>query len=70
TLAKTKLNQLQLIIKDDGVGIDLEKMKREHKGAGLKNIERRVSLLNGKLNLETAPNQGTCYTIVVPLANL
>jgi len=70
TLAKTNLNQLQLIIKDDGVGIDLEKMKREHKGAGLKNIERRVSLLNGKLNLETAPNQGTCYTIVVPLANL
>lgn len=69
-LAKTKLNQLQLVIKDDGVGMDLEKMKREHKGAGLKNIERRVSLLNGKLNLETAPNQGTCYTIVVPLASL
>jgi len=36
-------------------------------GAGLKNIERRVTLLNGKMTLNTAPNKGTCYTIEVPL---
>ncbi len=67
SLTKTNQNQLQLIVKDDGVGMDLEKMEREKKGAGLKNIERRVTLLNGKLKLDTAPNQGTCYTIAVPL---
>ncbi len=67
SLTKTNQNQLQLIVKDDGVGMDLEKMERENKGAGLKNIERRITLLNGNLKLDTAPDQGTCYTIIVPL---
>ena len=70
SFTKTSQNQLQLIVKDDGVGIDLEKMEREHKGAGLKNIERRVTLLDGKLKLDTAPNKGTCYTITVPLKSV
>lgn len=38
-------------------------MKREHKSAGIKNIERRVTLLNGTLKIETALNQGTTFTI-------
>jgi len=64
---KTATNMLEIIIKDNGVGIDLEKLERENKGAGLKNIERRVTLLNGKMTLDTAPNKGTCYTIEIPL---
>ncbi|MFK5890309.1 MAG: PAS domain S-box protein [Flavobacteriaceae bacterium] len=64
---KTATNMLEITIKDNGVGIDLEKLERENKGAGLKNIERRVTLLNGKMTLDTAPNKGTCYTIEVPL---
>ncbi len=64
---KTATNMLKITIKDNGVGIDLEKLERENKGAGLKNIERRVTLLNGKMTLDTAPNKGTCYTITVPL---
>ncbi len=64
---KTPTNKLKINIKDNGVGIDLEKLKRDNKGAGLKNIERRVSLLNGQMTLDTAPGKGTCYTIVVPL---
>ncbi|MCF6213962.1 MAG: PAS domain S-box protein [Flavobacteriaceae bacterium] len=66
-LIKTPDNKLKLTIKDSGVGIDLEKLKRENKGTGLKNIERRVSLLNGQMTLDTAQGKGTCYTIVVPM---
>jgi len=66
-LTKNKLNLLHLIIKDNGVGIDFEKIKRENKGAGIQNIERRVTLLNGTLNIDTEPNQGTCFTIEAPL---
>jgi PAS domain S-box-containing protein len=66
-IIKTANNKLKITIKDNGVGIDLEKLERENKGAGLKNIERRVTLLNGKMTLVTAPNKGTCYTIFVPL---
>lgn len=67
SIIKTTGNQLKLNIEDNGVGMDLKKMKQENKGAGLKNIERRVKLLNGELNLETSPNKGTSYTITVPL---
>jgi len=66
-LTKNNLNLLCLIIKDNGIGIDFEKIKKENKGAGIKNIERRVTLLNGTLNIDTEPNQGTCFTIEAPL---
>ncbi|MCF6213403.1 MAG: ATP-binding protein [Flavobacteriaceae bacterium] len=66
-MKKTHDDRLVLVIKDNGVGIDLEKLKSEKKGTGLKNIERRVKLLNGKLSLETKPEKGISYTITVPL---
>jgi len=67
SFSKTNEKDLKLIVEDNGVGIDFEKMKRENRGAGLKNIERRVTLLNGKLNLESTLDVGTKFTIVVPL---
>jgi PAS domain S-box-containing protein len=70
TKTKTPNNKLLLIIKDNGVGIDFEKMKREKRGAGLKNIERRVKLLNGHYKLESKPNKGVKYTIEVPLETI
>ncbi|MCF6212916.1 MAG: transporter substrate-binding domain-containing protein [Flavobacteriaceae bacterium] len=67
SISKKNKTLLKLEIKDNGVGIDFDKIKRENKGTGLKNIERRVSLLNGRVTVDSAPNKGTCYTIVVPL---
>jgi len=66
-LFKTNANSLKLTIIDDGVGMDLKKMKEEQKGAGLKNIERRVKLLNGSLSLKTKPDKGTTFTIIIPI---
>jgi len=70
SIKKIPENQLELTIKDNGVGMDLKKMKQENKGAGLKNIERRVKLLNGTLNLETQLDKGTTYNITVPLEKI
>ncbi|MCF6212439.1 MAG: PAS domain S-box protein [Flavobacteriaceae bacterium] len=70
SIKKTSNNQIQVIVKDDGVGIDYERIKANNKGAGLKNIERRVKLLNGTVVVKTAPNEGTQYTILVPLKDL
>jgi PAS domain S-box-containing protein len=66
-MSKVGKDSLKLIIKDNGVGLDLEKMNKDNWGAGLKNIERRVTLLKGVLKLDSEPNKGTCYTITVPL---
>lgn len=70
SLDKTRKNELKFIIKDDGVGINFDKIKAEKRGAGLKNIERRVKLLNGNYKLESEPNKGVKYTIEVPLENI
>ncbi|MCF6213404.1 MAG: PAS domain-containing protein [Flavobacteriaceae bacterium] len=67
SVSKTTDNFLKLVIVDNGIGMDLKKMKQERRGAGLKNIERRVKLLKGTLDLESELNKGTIYTIAVPL---
>lgn len=67
TLSNSNEGYIKIIIKDDGIGMDLEKIKKEKSGAGLQNIERRMQLLSGEVHLETSPNQGVCYTIKAPL---
>jgi PAS domain S-box-containing protein len=67
SFSKTVTNELKLVIEDNGVGIDFERMKSENRGAGLKNIERRVTLLNGKVDIDSILSKGTKFTITVPL---
>ena len=47
-----------LTITDDGKGFDPANYK---KGLGFKNIANRVSLFNGKVEIESAPGKG-CFT--------
>jgi len=68
SLRKTSKNKFEIVIEDNGVGIDFEKMKLENRGAGLKNVERRITLLNGRVNIKSEPDKGTKFTIIVPLA--
>ena len=49
---------------DDGKGFDLEKIKSE--GYGLKNIETRVSILEGKVSWDSSPGNGINVTIEIP----
>ena len=60
-------NMINLIIKDNGIGFDSDKTKKEIKGIGFDNIKRRIILLNGTLNIETSLNKGVCYAINIPL---
>lgn len=53
---------VSLIIKDNGVGSDLE----EH-GFGLLGIQERVHLLDGKYKIISGKNEGFCLEIVIPL---
>jgi signal transduction histidine kinase len=69
-------NGLELIFKDNGLGIDLEKRggqvfglyKRFHdhaegKGMGLYMVKNQVELLGGKIYIESKVNQGTSFRI-------
>jgi PAS domain S-box-containing protein len=57
-------NNMMIIIKDDGVGFDPASVKM---GAGLKNIQNRVYLVNGTYTIQTSPGKGCKIIINFPL---
>ena len=50
-------------VRDDGVGFDLA---QRTEGFGLMGMRERVELLDGTLNIESAPGQGTTITVDLP----
>jgi signal transduction histidine kinase len=62
-ITKTE-EEIILKISDDGIGFEMEKVKR---GLGLTNIYNRVAAINGICLLQTAPGQGCAWNIRIPL---
>jgi signal transduction histidine kinase len=56
---------VQLIIEDNGQGFDAQKATD---GIGLKNIQNRVKLCNGTINIDSSA-KGTTVIIELPLNN-
>ena len=57
------VNALQLRISDDGIGLPAVPI---NKGQGLRNIRERARLLDGMLDIDTAPNKGMTLILTVP----
>lgn len=55
---------VKMLIEDNGVGFGLETLK---KGAGLKNIQNRIYLIHGTLELRSHPGQGCTLTLQFPI---
>lgn len=55
---------LMMSFSDNGIGFDSENVKQ---GFGLKNLQSRAQLINGKLQTYTKPQNGTLTTIKVAL---
>ena len=66
--AVVKENFLTLNIADNGKGFNSIAKDDGKKGFGLLNMEYRVSLLNGELNITSEPGKGTTIVIKIPLA--
>jgi signal transduction histidine kinase len=56
---------LALTIEDNGKGFDIASGARD--GFGLRSMEERVHLIEGKFQIKTKPGQGCCIRIEVPL---
>lgn len=57
----TKSGDKMLIeFKDDGVGFNINEVKH---GFGIKNLESRVQLINGEIDIQSKPSAGTITTI-------
>jgi PAS domain S-box-containing protein len=57
---------ITLLVEDDGIGFE-PPTQIEHGHHGLANIKKRVSLLRAELNIDSAPDQGTRFTVTLPL---
>lgn len=64
-LIKTK-EHLDITVEDDGAGFNLENIQNS-RGIGWRNIQNRVELLNGKVDIDTAPGRGTSVQIQIQL---
>ena len=61
---ETTSDRFQLMIADDGVGIDPERLKRT---ATLRALRQRSLALDANLQVDTAPGEGTRLTLAIPL---
>lgn len=57
--------KIALQYSDDGKGFDQQKM--EKKGMGMNNLESRINMIGGQLQLKTAPLQGVQVAITAPI---
>ena len=60
-----KNNTILMVIQDDGIGFDMQKIKR---GLGLANIMSRAAIFNGKAEFTTAPGKGCRLDVTIPMA--
>lgn len=57
-------NQIEVMIEDNGIGFNIQTTTL---GFGLTNIEARLENLNGTINIDSAPGNGTTIIITIPL---
>ncbi len=57
-------NNVSLTVEDNGKGFDVSKLD-QNKGAGIRNVQARVDYLNGKLDIQSRPDEGTSVLVEI-----
>ena len=57
---------VQLVVRDDGAGFDVEEAKNK-RGLGLVSMQERTNLVHGNFSVESKPWQGTKIIVSVPV---
>jgi signal transduction histidine kinase len=58
---------IRLEVRDQGVGFDVENVKRNKRGLGLISMRERIQLLSGKIHIDSDHDAGTRIYVWVPL---
>jgi signal transduction histidine kinase len=76
--ARTQGDMLELQVRDDGVGMPPEVLKKvgtpwfstraEGTGLGIANCQRLIGRAGGRMRIESEPGVGTTVTILLPTA--
>lgn len=59
-------DEVQMVVSDAGAGFDVQQAKRQA-GLGLVSMQERISLVRGRLRIESKPGEGTMVVAAVPL---
>lgn len=59
-------NNVSVTVEDNGKGFDVKNLE-QNKGAGLRNVQARVDYLNGTLDIQSKPGEGTSVLIEIVL---
>jgi two-component system, NarL family, sensor kinase len=59
-------NHLSVTVEDNGKGFDVKTLDA-NKGAGLRNVQARVDYLNGTLDIQSKPGEGTSVLVEIVL---
>ena len=60
-------NEVQLMVRDDGAGFDVEEAKKTS-GLGLLSMHERVHLVRGRFSIQSRPGEGTTIVATVPVS--
>lgn len=70
-MAEIAKERVSIVIRDDGKGFDLRTVlsDRSRESFGLESLRERVELLEGTMNIDTAPGKGTKLYISIPITD-
>ncbi|MEW6441393.1 MAG: ATP-binding protein [bacterium] len=60
-------DRLEVVVRDDGRGFDLEEAFRRKSGMGLVSMRERATLMGGTLHIDSAAEKGTVVRLTCPL---
>ena len=58
--------EVHLTVRDSGIGFNVEETLRGH-GLGITSMKERLKLVDGKLSIDSHPQEGTTIHACVPL---
>ena len=64
---ENNLNNINVLIIDDGIGFIINKNTNSNKGKGLYNMLQRSELSGGQFFLESNYNKGTRIKVIIPI---
>jgi signal transduction histidine kinase len=59
--------KLRLVIRDNGIGFNVESAQAQVLGLGLIGIKERAALVGGRAKIISSPNKGTTIEVLLPL---
>jgi len=62
-------HEIRMIYTDDGIGFDTKKTLEKSNGIGLSNMFSRIDSFKGKIDIQSAHNEGIVVVITIPVEN-